>query len=105
MKDLFGYELGEMMASLAADNAGEEWKRSAYSSLVSYAKTHDMFTIEDVRRASNNIPVAPTERAWGHIAISARKDGVISRCGTVRVQGGRMIAVLWKSNQIGRAHV
>lgn len=98
MKDLFGYELGEMMASLAADNAGEDWKVLAYNSLVSYAKTHDTFTIEDVRRSSNDVPIAPTERAWGHIAISARKNGIISRVGTVRVQGGRMIAVLWKSN-------
>jgi hypothetical protein len=98
MNDLFGYEIGERMASLAADNAGEEWKTLAYNALVSYAKTHDIFTIEDVRRASHDVPLAPTERAWGHIAISAKKDNVISRHGTANVQNGRMIAVLWKSN-------
>ena len=98
MSDLFGYEIGERMASLAADNAGEEWKSLAFNALVSYAKTHDTFTIEDVRRASHDVPLAPTEKAWGHIAISAKKDGVISRHGTANVQNGRMIAVLWKSN-------
>jgi hypothetical protein len=98
MNDLFGYELGERMASLAADHAGEEWKTLAYNALVSYAKTHDTFTIEDVRRASFDVPPAPTEKAWGYITISAKKNGVMSRHGTANVQGGRMIAVLWKSN-------
>lgn len=102
MKDLSGYELGTVMASLAADNAGEEWKDLAYDALVSYAKAHDIFTIEDVRKASVDIPPPPTERAWGHIAVSAKKDGVITRHGTVGVQGGRMIAVLWKSNLKGK---
>ena len=98
MNNLSGHELGVELANLAADNAGEEWKESAYDALIKYAKSHSQFTIEDVRNNNLDLPAPPTERAWGSITIKAKKNKVIEKLGTTSVQNGRMIAVLWKSN-------
>ena len=97
--DFSGRDIGHAKAEVAADHAGQEWKRLAMAALRMYAEQHRQFTIEDVRLAHSSI-VAPTDKAWGSIALRARRDGLITACGNVKVQAGRMVATLWQSRLV-----
>ena len=44
-----GLQLGHALAKVAADNAGESWKKLAYETFVQYARMHHEFTTEQVR--------------------------------------------------------
>lgn len=87
LKDLFdwfspkpkddGVAEGLRLAKLSADKAGEEWKAAAYQAFIAYAKTHKYFTTEDVRYSMKDVPQPHQLRAWGHIARTALKNGVI----------------------------
>ena len=72
-----GLAEGVRLAKLAADKAGEEWKARAYQAFVAYARTHKYFTTEDVRFSLDKFPHPPELRAWGHIARSAQKNGIV----------------------------
>jgi hypothetical protein len=67
-------------AEAAASHAGDAWKVSAYDALVAHAKLHPTFIVEDVR-VSNPQLSAPSARAWGAIALRAKRNGVIRKCG------------------------
>lgn len=88
---------GHAMAELAADKAGESWKTAAYEGFKSFAKAHPQFTTEQAR-ASVPGQAYINAKAWGAIALRARREGVTQAIGNVKVQGGRMIATLWQSN-------
>lgn len=75
-----GVLFGQEMAKLAADKAGEEWKKQALESFINYAKANKEFMTEDVR-LNSDIGVPPDKRAWGHIAVAAKKQGVITKIG------------------------
>ena len=94
--DFTGRDIGHAKAQLAADHAGVEWQDAAFKALSDFATCHRQFTVEDVRQACPNIH-APTDKAWGAIALRARRAGLIAACGNVKVQGGRMVATLWQS--------
>jgi hypothetical protein len=96
-----GLILGQEMAQIAADHAGESWKHDAYDALLRYAKEHKVFTIEQVIRANPDMPKPPTDRAWGNIAVKGKKNKIINSIGVSRTQAGRMIATLWQSNLCG----
>lgn len=98
-----GVAEGIKMAKLAADKAGEEWKAAAYHAFVAYARTHKYFTTEDVRLSLENFPHPPELRAWGHIASTARRNGVMVFHDLVRpksrnVHGGHV--TLWQSTML-----
>ena len=103
-QDLFnrpitGLEIGHAMANVAANHAGEEWKQLAYDSFVEYAKTHGEFTTEQVRGACSSVPAPPDKRAWGQVALRAKKDGVIESAGWTRAESRSvhgMVITLWR---------
>ena len=76
-----GVLFGQEMAKLAADKAGEQWKQRAFDAFVNYAKAHKQFLTEDVRMSNEDVGNPPDKRAWGHIAVSAKKQGVIKKIG------------------------
>lgn len=98
--DFSGRDVGHAMAKLAADHAGQEWKDDAYRALRLFARSYSKFTIEEVRNDFPEIK-APTDKAWGSVVIRARKDGLITPAGAVKVAKGRMVATLWRSNVYG----
>lgn len=58
----------------------EQWSAMAYAFLLNYIKSHDTFTIENVRLASEGIIPVPKElRSWGAIALVAKRSGLIER--------------------------
>ena len=95
-----GLQIGHALAKVAADNAGEDWKKLAYETFVQYAKMHYEFTTEQVRADSSNVPIPPEPRAWGHIVNMAKKNNIIEFAGITtatsrKVHGMRV--TLWRS--------
>lgn len=83
---------GHEMAQRSADRAGEEWKVTAFRALETFARGRVLpFTIEDVRDGNRDLAQPPDSRAWGAIAMKARREGLIEPCGlapTVSSRGG-----------------
>lgn len=91
---------GLRLAQLSADKQGEEWQALAYKAYVDHARVHRFFTTEDVRKAAENVPAPSNNSAWGHIAKSASKNGIMMEFETMRSKSpsthGRHI-IVWKS--------
>jgi hypothetical protein len=77
-----GLELGHAAAERAADHAGDDWKDRAYAAFVSFSRSHKQFTTEDVRDASN-VGEPPDLRAWGSVALRAKRKGIVRAAGWV----------------------
>lgn len=62
-----------------ADRVQTEWSDDAYNYFVGYLRTHRLFSTEEVREYAlrNGFMDAPDGRAWGAIAVRARKAGLI----------------------------
>lgn len=93
-----GLALGHAMAELAANHAGEDWKDRAFAAFVAHAKDHQAFTTEDVREASPHVGEPPDLRAWGQVALRARREGIVRSLGWIKpkaknVHGG--VVTLW----------
>jgi hypothetical protein len=90
-----GLALGHRAAEVAADNAGLAWRGTAFDAFVSYAKTHEFFTTEEVRLSHPDLPFPPDTRAWGAIPRQAIKENIIEGAGWVRANDrnvhGRLI--------------
>lgn len=95
-----GRTAGHNMAKKAADHAGGEWVDQALDQFLRYARSHSEFTTEQAR-LSGSIKKPPTDKAWGQIALRARRQGAIVAAGAVKVAGGRMVATLWRSTVFG----
>ena len=79
-----GLAIGHAMAEVAADNAGEEWKAAAFYAFKRHAMKHQFFTTEEVRAANPDMPPPPDDRAWGSIALRAKREGVVVGSSWVR---------------------
>ena len=81
-----GTQLRDKGIKQALDNANdthEKWSEKAYKFLVNYIKSNNQFMTEDVRLASEKeIPIPPSNRAWGGIVVRASKAGLIGSVGT-----------------------
>lgn len=68
-------------AQRALDHAGDDWKHEAYTFLCQYARTHSVFSGEDVSDAhiAAGKPQPPDLRAWGNLYRAAVKERVIQR--------------------------
>ena len=96
-----GLRLGHAMAEVAANNAGETWKRLAYEAFVKYARGREFFLTEDVRAANPDLPTPPDMRAWGQVALSAKREGVVSGQSFTRAKSRSvhgMVVTMWRSN-------
>lgn len=89
---------GIRLAQLAADKAGDEWKAAAYQAFVDHARRHKYFTTEDVRAAMKGKCQPKEMRAWGHIAMTAKRNGIVKNADLVRGKQthGRFVT-LWHS--------
>lgn len=95
------HQLGLERARQAAERAGENWQAEAYQAFVEYAKHNKSFTTEEVRRANPDLPPAPDQRAWGHIAKAAQKSEIIEAIGFKRAKSSNgRVSVLWESTLI-----
>lgn len=95
-----GLRVGHSMAALAAAKAGEEWSRAAYEAFVQHARKHRYFVTEDVRLAAGLRLEPPDRRAWGQIALKARRDGIVVGHRLVRAKSKSvhgMIVTQWES--------
>jgi hypothetical protein len=101
-----GLQIGHAMAEVAADNAGGAWKRIALEAFVKHAKNHEFFVTEDVRNENPNIPPPPDKRAWGYIALIAKREEIVSSHSLVksksRICHGRILT-MWRSNIFNKA--
>ena len=84
----------------SANLAVKNWSDIAYGFLLGYANSHKTFMIEDIRAASTGVvPVPPSNRAWGGVAVRAAKNGVIRRRGfqnVKNVKAHKTPATLWE---------
>jgi len=102
--DLFtpptGLEIGHAKAKQAAEHAGSDWQKTALEAFKAFAKTHKSFKTEDVRNANPDIPPPPDKRAWGQVALDARRKQMIVGGGYVRAESKSvhgMAVTLWLS--------
>ena len=99
-KPLTALDEGLRLAKLSSDKQGPEWNAMAYQAYVEHARRHRFFTTEDVRRAAKNVPAATNNSAWGHIAKTASKNGIMVEFETMRSKSvsthGRHI-IIWQS--------
>lgn len=72
-------ELGMQHALDHADRVHERWSEDAYNWLIDYARTHEMFSGEDVSDAhiAAHMPQPPDLRAWGPLYRRAVREGHI----------------------------
>lgn len=103
--DLFAYaerarDEGMRRAANHADRTIPAWTDSAYSFLLAFARSHELFISEDVSNASKvqGFPQPPTDRAWGAVYRRAVKAGVIIQDGFGRsVRRHASICPRWRS--------
>lgn len=74
----------QLQATRALEKANREidgWSLLATDFLKNYAKTHDLFTGEDVTRASRELglPQPSSGKAWGTLYRRAQVAGIIVR--------------------------
>lgn len=86
-------------AADAADRRNSGWSDDAYAAFVAFAKIDPSrrFTTEDARRAAKNVPDAPDCRAWGAVAVRAKREGIVISTGYALAQYGDP-KTLWKLN-------
>jgi hypothetical protein len=95
------HQLGLERAKQAADRAGDNWKGAAYQAFIAHAQGNKRFTTEEVRKAFPDLPAAPDQRAWGHIAKAVERADIIEAVGYKRAQSSNgRVSVLWESKLI-----
>lgn len=95
--------LGHEMAELAGDNAGEDWKDTAFEAFVNHARKHKFFTTEEVRQSNPDLPSPPDTRAWGAVVRRAVKNGVVKSAGWTRAKSltvHGMVVTQWESTHV-----
>lgn len=69
-------------ANRAANHAGDQWKDYAWRALLAFLENvRGEFIMEDVRWANPQVPEPPDNRAWGQIALRAKRAGLIEKVG------------------------
>jgi len=107
VSDLFSYADqhpgladGHAGAKRAAEHAGEDWGKRAYAAFIAHARLHATFTTEDVRLAFTDLPAPAEPRAWGQVALRAKRDHIVIAGDMVRAKNravhGQMIRQ-WRS--------
>ena len=91
---------GIKMSVENADKNIENWSQKAYYFFINYIKDKKFFMTEDVRIASEGLlETPPSKRAWGSIAVRAKKEGLIESAGFSAVKNPKAHstpATLWK---------
>jgi hypothetical protein len=95
-----GLALGHAMAEVAANHAGEQWQNEAYEAFRQFALRNEFFTTETVRAAFPDMDAPPDTRAWGAVALRAKKNNVVEAKGWVRAESRSvhgMVVTSWRS--------
>ncbi len=96
-------EMGIKKALDSADEMHENWTDQAYGFFIKYLETHNIFTTEEVRLASDGIvPEPPSKRAWGGITGRLAKAKLIHRIGYTKVKNPKAhsaTCTLWKNTK------
>lgn len=90
---------GMLRAVVHADEVVPNWSERAYLALVDYAATHAEFTIEQVR-ASVDLPIPPSTRAWGPVIRRALRAGVVIAAGWTAAEDPKVhcnMVMQWRS--------
>ena len=93
-------KIGKERAEECAENAGADWQVEAYKAFVMFAKKNKTFTTNEPRRwLQEKKKIFPHDnRAWGHIAVQAKKNKIISSTGKFVWTGSHGCPVqVWKS--------
>ena len=96
-------KLGHEAAQIAADHAdkvNDNWSATAYQLFCEYAKTHAVFTTEQVRLHYETFDKPPSNRAWGGIALKAQSNKVVKSVGLIATKNRTAHganATLWES--------
>ena len=96
-------ELGHAMADLAgdhADRAVENWKQQAFDLFVAYSRSHKQFTTENVRAFATGLAEPPELRAWGAVALRAKRAKIIRAVGAVSAKARNVhgnLVTLWET--------
>lgn len=94
---------GHNAAQAAADAATKIdplWMEKAYGALMVYifVRPNQTFTVEDVRKAATTVAEAPDSRAWGAVALKAKRAGLIVSVGYQPVESSNgSPKTLWKA--------
>lgn len=95
-----GY-IAAQAAADAADRRDPRWTDQAFQAFKDFILLfpNRQFTTEDVRlAASHRVPPAPDGRAWGAIALRAKREGIIKMVGYRGVESSNgSPKVLWQS--------
>lgn len=104
-----GFDLAHAGAERAAEHADRacaDWSELALQAFRDHAAVHAQFSTEDVIAAAVKLPPAPDKRAWGQIAMKARRLGICakSHIGTSKLPHAhaRWITI-WASNIVRSA--
>ena len=100
-EEINGLAIGHAMADLAANKAGKEWQAEAFYAFKLHAMKHQFFTTEEVRAANPDIPPPPDERAWGSVALRAKRENLVVGSEWVRANSRTvhgMVVTRWHSN-------
>ena len=96
-----GIEIGVKKAKEAADHAGSKWTLDAYDVFEKYARKNATFTTEQVRlQGAKDLESPPDARAWGHIALLAKKNAIVTSYGWVKSEDPSKHGIpvtLWRS--------
>lgn len=94
--------LAEEGAERAANHAEREidgWKEGAFELVRIFcgANAGAEFTMADIRLANPGFPDAPDNRAWGHVALRAFREGLVAKAGYTRIQSAHArVQTLWR---------
>ncbi|MDB5777583.1 MAG: hypothetical protein JWP38_3716 [Herbaspirillum sp.] len=79
-----GFQLAQQGAETAAAHADRivpDCSTRALAVFLAYAEHHSEFTTEDVIVSAVTLPAPVELRAWGHVALQAKKQGAIVSIG------------------------
>ena len=79
------------------------WKDEAFKAFCKHAKKNKVFTTEEVRAKNANLPKPSDPRAWGGIALRAKREGIVKHVGWISaidpVVHGNVVS-LWQSTTV-----
>ena len=103
-----GRDIGIHQAVRHADSVDPSWSELALRYFTLYAGYNRTFLTEEVRSTAEDagFPVPPDERAWGSVARTAARRGIVAHAGYVasrQAQGHHGPRSLWQSRCYGNA--
>lgn len=85
-----------------AESRHEDWAARAYAALQNFIDERAGldFMAEDVRRWATEVPVPPSNRAWGAVILRGARSGIIKQVGygkTTNKLAHRTPASIWRA--------